>query len=515
MPEQPIGGKCTFATDCKGWGWGFNGRGVMCYGGECGEPGPREWDERKSGVPTGGETCNLHEDCRGYGLGSTDTACCSWRCKKKLNGACPGEFGNAGAALGESCTVATDCQGHGHLLGGIGIMCKGGVCAEPGLGEVGTPCNLNEDCKDYGTGETAAACCGYKCAKKIKSWCPGEGGNAGADIGGSCNISEDCKNYGWGVGGDGNQCWKNVCTPPGPQKEGGSCNVGLDCEGHEAISETGLACCNNKCTEKKNFWCPGEGANAGAPIGGGCRASTDCQMWGPGLGGKNVTCYGGTCDYPGERELGESCSWHEECKDAATSSIPIPILAAATSGIEGTCCSQNICTMKEDGWCPDDPYRKFAEDAIDFAGDVIVGAVDAGADILGDVGDSLFGDVGGFFGKIKRYLIIGGTAIVLFALIGVTLKIGYMTGMSKKVMALVGGIMFLVAVAIIIVVVFATKETYKHQRRVRPSSPSTSAMKKNNLKRKKEKPLMMTTWLDLRPTNTTSKRPNFNGENIL
>jgi hypothetical protein len=62
--------------------------------------------DKKTGAPVGfciydwprlvGQPCSFHEDCSGYGTGTTDNACCDGTCKKKskknfmdLFGSCP------------------------------------------------------------------------------------------------------------------------------------------------------------------------------------------------------------------------------------------------------------------------------------------------------------------------------------------------------------------------------------------------------------------------------------------
>ena len=119
-----------------------------------------------------GESCAIAEDCKGYGLGDDQVACCGGKCTKKDDGWCPGDGANAGSPIGGSCSVATDCQNWGWGIGGKGTLCCGGVCREnPDLlagcpeADLGQPCNVATDCKGWGGFGDNTLCCNGKCTE--------------------------------------------------------------------------------------------------------------------------------------------------------------------------------------------------------------------------------------------------------------------------------------------------------------------------------------------------------------
>lgn len=107
-----------------------------------------------------GEDCTLHTDCKGWGSGPTDIACCENKCTKKMKdwagiGYCPDEC--IGTPAGEKGTC--------------------GAYHWPRI--KGEPCTAHTDCKGWGPGATAMACCKGKCTQKKKDWagtgyCPSE-----------------------------------------------------------------------------------------------------------------------------------------------------------------------------------------------------------------------------------------------------------------------------------------------------------------------------------------------------
>lgn len=107
-------------------------------GGAQGTCGDYNWP-RKQGQP-----CNLHTDCEGHGPKATDVACCNGKCTKKVKdwagvGYCPdecvgspgGKKGTCGQyswprAAGEPCNLHTDCKGWG--AGATDMACCQGKC---------------------------------------------------------------------------------------------------------------------------------------------------------------------------------------------------------------------------------------------------------------------------------------------------------------------------------------------------------------------------------------------------
>lgn len=114
-PSDPkgIGSACTLHTDCEGWGPGataiaccnnkctqkmkdWAGIGYCpadCVGSPTGKPGTcgiYSWPREK------GEPCKSHTDCKGWGPGATQMACCKGKCTQKKKdwagtGYCPFE----------------------------------------------------------------------------------------------------------------------------------------------------------------------------------------------------------------------------------------------------------------------------------------------------------------------------------------------------------------------------------------------------------------------------------------
>lgn len=102
------------------------------------------------GVPIGGQ-CALDTDCNGYGLASTDVACCRLVCTQKAVdyigvGYCPG-----------------DCKGC--------PTCKLGTCGNwSSPKKIGEPCGLDTDCEGYGIAVDDNACCNGICEQKIRDY---------------------------------------------------------------------------------------------------------------------------------------------------------------------------------------------------------------------------------------------------------------------------------------------------------------------------------------------------------
>lgn len=114
-------------------------------------PKPKELDE----------ACGLHTDCKDWGPGATQIACCQGKCTKKQVdwagiGYCPNEcVGRSGGQPG-SCGDKTT----------------------PGT-KLGGSCSAHTDCNGWGPGATQNACCNGICTKKRKDWaevgyCPHE-----------------------------------------------------------------------------------------------------------------------------------------------------------------------------------------------------------------------------------------------------------------------------------------------------------------------------------------------------
>jgi hypothetical protein len=168
-----------------------------------------------------GYNCKLNIDCKNYGPGPTDVACCKGKCtKKKTNwegvGYCPnvcqdapsplGKPGTCGneswpRKIGESCDTNLACEGHTRT-GTSKILCCNGKCNQlvadwrgvpicpykcygapsrlvgPGTcvgkkkeywkRKLNTSCKYNTDCEGYGVGKTDITCCKGKCIQKIK-----------------------------------------------------------------------------------------------------------------------------------------------------------------------------------------------------------------------------------------------------------------------------------------------------------------------------------------------------------
>eukprot|EP00051_Salpingoeca_urceolata_P010284 m.125233 g.125233 ORF g.125233 m.125233 type:complete len:1039 (-) comp16648_c0_seq2:95-3211(-) len=330
---RPVGRTCVLHTDCSGWGPGttqnaccngicatkkqdFAGvgycphecRGCPAYIGEClpGTCGVQPWPR-----PVG-RTCVLHTDCAGWGSGATQNACCNGVCATKKRdwagvGYCPHECRGCPAALCATNTCGTENWPRA----------------------IGDTCTVHTDCAGYGAGATAAACCGGKCASKKKDWagvgyCPGDCYGCPSDVSGcykgSCGavnwprrIGETCKRHtdcsGWGAGTRDNACCNGRCaqkvadwagvgycphecagafgaaggTCYSGVGNGGSCHIGQNCNSGNCCSGKccGLRCCKGSCTKLKRDWanvcyCPHEcrgGAFKGA---GTCGSRSDC-----------------------------------------------------------------------------------------------------------------------------------------------------------------------------------------------------------------------------------------------
>lgn len=189
-----------------------------------------------------GGACVVHTDCKGYGAGSTDMACCEGKCTKKLPdwsgiGYCPHECtsGPAGIPGSEPGTCAIN---HWPRL-------------------PNEPCASHTDCKGYGANSNDMACCQGKCTQKLKDWagtgyCPHECTSGPAGIPGSepgtCAINH----------------WPRLVNEP--------CAQHTDCAGYGA-GPNDVACCKGICKRKLKDWagvgyCPEECVGrAGGPAG--------------------------------------------------------------------------------------------------------------------------------------------------------------------------------------------------------------------------------------------------------
>ena len=158
---------------------------------------------------------------------------------------------------------------------------------------IGEDCTLHTDCAGWGAGATDNACCNGKCTQKLVDWagvgyCPDdcfgrEGGSAGTcnsdgtvgtPLGEACTLHTDCT--GWGAGATDNACCNGICK----QKVAGYCNSAIgeacatayDCAGYSLGTAPGTYCCSGKCAQKQKDWvgayyCPSEcvGTFAGQP----------------------------------------------------------------------------------------------------------------------------------------------------------------------------------------------------------------------------------------------------------
>ena len=197
-------------------------------------------------VELGGD-CVAHTDCKDWGPGATQVACCKGKCTTK-------QVDWAGVGY-----CPEDCVG---TAGGQPGTC--GNNSVPGA-EIGQPCSLHTDCKGWGPGATQNACCNGKCTQKQKDW---------ANVG---YCPHECVGT---FGGKPGTCGRTSSTPStpsgppppsGPRPIGSPCSLHTDCAGWGA-GTTAVACCRGRCTRKKKDWagvgyCPHEcvGSFGGKP----------------------------------------------------------------------------------------------------------------------------------------------------------------------------------------------------------------------------------------------------------
>ncbi len=240
-----------------------------------------------------GQPCTVSTQCVGWGIGATDSACCDNVCTKKMRdylgigwcpkdckesiGAAPGSCGKGGQQLGQECTLPTDCAG-------------------------------------WGAAATDNTCCAGVCTKKMQDYtgigyCPQECKAAPNAPAGSCSST-----WSW------------------PRKEGEPCHNSTDCAGFSG-DNSDVACCANTCAKKIRQW-------NGLPV-----CPQDCK------GSPNAS--GNTCDssWTWPRKEGQPCGTHSDC---------------AGSGLapDAMACCNNSCTKKVRdfagiGYCPNECRASF------------------------------------------------------------------------------------------------------------------------------------------------------------
>lgn len=179
-------------------------------------------------TPLGG-TCSLDTDCLGWGIATTDSACCDGVCTQKKAdwntispGYCPNECrgcpgcpeGSCGPPYGPTAGVGGQDVWHWPRI-------------------LGEPCNLHTDCEGYGLAVTDNACCSGICTTK-------EADYTGLTPGYCPNECRGCFACPVGTCGD----WST------PRKQGEPCTIGADeqCEGWSLFGD--VACCNYHCVTK-------------------------------------------------------------------------------------------------------------------------------------------------------------------------------------------------------------------------------------------------------------------------